>query len=491
MENERRSREDQDDQREREAPSPRPDDDAWIEKVVDVAGSLGFNKMRLRWKLIRWQESRRRSRRRREQQIAHIRYEHKTCPECGAIHDRSEARCTRCGAKLTSRAMQVLQRIGLTTPEFLSMSTMLALVLLGVYLRVWIAAGGGLGSPKSLLLIDFGGRLPTSLSDEPWRLVTAIFLHAGLWHLGFNLLAIATIGPRIEQVYGRLTMLMLFVVTGTLANAGTLAISGLAASAHGVGIGASGGVMGLIGAAAGYGQRLGTSGGRLVRNDMLKWSAYTFVFGYWVGADNWAHGFGFVAGAAFGYAVRPSVWTHPQLLPVRTLGKLIGAVGAIGALVIIFTRTPSPREASRPPDEDRAGNGLAQLAVICRHYDSGDRAGARAAATAMLRGTQVNDASEANDASEVNDASVEGMCAGLYEQRERCRTGNFDPALGNDRLNDTLRESQRQLCETYGAMLSKLPERAPRPAAHGSTDAPPAERGSADRGSADRGSAER
>src|ERR1051325_619778 len=285
MENERRSREDQDDKREREAPSPRPDDDAWIEKVVDVAGSLGFNKMRLRWKLIRWQESRRRSRRRREQQIAHIRYEHKTCPECGAIHDRSEARCTRCGAKLTSRAMQVLQRIGLTTPEFLSMSTMLALVLLGVYLRVWIAPGGGLGfpeaaavidfgraaagggrgAPKALLLIDFGGLLPTSLSDEPWRLVTAIFLHAGLWHLGFNLLAIATIGPRIEQVYGRLTMLMLFVVTGTLANAGTLAISGLAASAHGVGIGASGGVMGVMGAAAGYGQRLGPSGGRLGR----------------------------------------------------------------------------------------------------------------------------------------------------------------------------------------------------------------------------------
>src|SRR5579859_7941352 len=78
---------------------PQPDDDAWIEKVVEVAGSLGFNKMRLRWKLLRWSENRRKSRRRREQWFTHVRYEHKTCPECGAVHDKAEPVCTRCGAK--------------------------------------------------------------------------------------------------------------------------------------------------------------------------------------------------------------------------------------------------------------------------------------------------------------------------------------------------------------------------------------------------------
>ena len=61
---------------------PKQDGD-WIEKVVDVAGKLGFNKMRLRWKLIRWQENRRKAARRREQQVQHITYAHKTCPECG------------------------------------------------------------------------------------------------------------------------------------------------------------------------------------------------------------------------------------------------------------------------------------------------------------------------------------------------------------------------------------------------------------------------
>lgn len=325
-------------------PEPRPDDDAWIEKVVGVAGALGFNRMRVRWKLIRWQESRRKARRWREQRITHIRYEHKTCPECGAVQDRNEAICTSCGARLGSRGAQVLQRIGLSMPRALSMSTVLALALLAVYFRVWIAAGGGLGSPAAALLHDFGGRSQRATAGEPWRVLTAIFLHAGLMHLGFNLIAIATIGPRIEEIYGRLTMLAVFVITGALAAAGS-DLMGLV----GVGIGASGGVMGLVGAAAGHGQRTGTTAGRALRNDMVKWAAYTVLFGFMIHADNWAHVFGALTGAAFGYAVRPGVWKRRGLVAVRAATQLAGAAGAIAALAIIFTRSPTPPREMAPP----------------------------------------------------------------------------------------------------------------------------------------------
>jgi rhomboid protease GluP len=325
---------------------PRPDPDAWIEKVVTVAQALGMNPVRVRWKLIRWQDSRRRAQRRRAQWITHVRYQHKTCPECGRVQDRDEKVCTACSAALTRRGTQVLQRIGLTAPELMSMSTLLALAMLGVYLRVWLAAGGGLRAPGFEVLRAFGGHWSASTAAEPWRLVTSIFLHAGLWHLGFNLLAIASIGPRIEALYGRLTTLMLFVVTGALASLGS-DLMGLS----GVGIGASGGVMGLVGAAAGYGQRQGTAGGRALRNAMLQWSVYTFVYGLWLHADNWAHAFGLVTGAVFGYAVRPGTWSHPRLWPLRALGKLIGVAGTVGALAIIFTRTPPP---PREPRTDRA-----------------------------------------------------------------------------------------------------------------------------------------
>jgi len=419
---------------------PQPDADAWIEKVVKVAGALGLNRMRVRWKLLRWQESRRKARRWREQRIEHIRYQHKTCSECGAVQDKNEAICTGCGAKLIGRGIQVLQRIGLTMPRVVSMSTLLALGLLGVYVRVWIAAGGGIGSPPVALLHDFGGHSPWATAGEPWRLVTAMFLHAGLWHLGFNLIAIATIGPRIEALYGRLTMLMLFIITGTLANAGS-EVMGLA----GVGIGASGGVMGLIGAAAGYGQRLGTSGGRALRDDMLKWTAYTIVFGFWLGADNWAHAFGALLGAAFGYAVRPALWQRPRLVGLRALGKLVGVAGAVGGLAIIFTRTPAPLAEAPDALDDAADDtaDLAPLVRVCRMYYSGDPAGAITAAKPL----QGRDASA---------ASVERMCDELYELREKCRTGSI-PADAD------AREAQRALCEAGRATLAELPDRQSRP----------------------------
>jgi len=56
--------------------APGPDPDAWIEKVVAVAKALGMNPVRVRWRLIRWQEARRRGQRRREQWITHVRYQH-------------------------------------------------------------------------------------------------------------------------------------------------------------------------------------------------------------------------------------------------------------------------------------------------------------------------------------------------------------------------------------------------------------------------------
>ena len=439
-----------------------PADDAWIEKVVDIAGSLGFNKMRLRWKLLRWQESRRKARRWREQRMAHIGYQHKTCHECGAVQDRNEAICTRCGAKLTSRALQVLQRIGLTTPEFLSMSTVLVLVLIGVHLRVWLAAGNAAFSVPGQLLVDFGGRYPPLLSDEPWRLLTSIFLHAGLIHLGFNVLALATIGPRIEELYGRWTVLMLFVITGTLANLGSVAV-GLT----GVGIGASGGIMGLVGAAAGHGQRVGTSYGRTLRNDMLKWAAYTLLFGFWIHADNAAHALGFIAGAAFGYTVKPAAWNHPRLRVVRAIGKLIGAAAAIAALAIIFTRTPTPRPEPRQSpaafDDDTDEEGLDSMVEICRMYYGGDRRAAMAAASPKGQ--------------ELPPETIERVCDALYETREQCRTGNFGSGAAVERM----REVQQRTCDQLRPLLSQLPERPAKPVP---AESPPAERGSGEAGSA-------
>jgi membrane associated rhomboid family serine protease len=388
-------------------PPPEQDGD-WIEKVVNAAGKLGFNKMRLRWKLIRWQERRRQAARRREQQVQHITYAHKTCGECGAVQDKDEAVCGSCGAKLGKRGLQVLGRLGVMLPVGLSVSSLLALAILVAYGKTWVEMGGGFGSPSAALLHDLGARWPPSMADEPWRLLTPVFLHIGLLHLAFNLLAIASIGPRIEERYGRLSMLGLFVATGVLANMGALGVGDMVVSA-----GASGGVMGLIGVAAGSGQREGTGRGRALRNDMLKWSAYTFIFGFGMGADNWAHLFGGLAGAVFGFAVRPTTWRRRALIPARVLVGLVGIAGTIAALAIILTREP----ASPTAGDTRGSDAMDQYIEICKRHRAGDMPGAIEATKKYMEGFEVPAPTE------IDADVVERTCADLEGFRELCTAG--------------------------------------------------------------------
>jgi rhomboid protease GluP len=220
-----------------------------------------------------------------------------------------------------------------------------------------------LGVPVPILK-ELGGNLRHELlGGEYHRLLTACFLHAGIVHIGFNLFALATIGPQVESLYGRGSLLFFFVVTGALANLGSGLVGLGGAGSPNVGIGASGGIMGLLGVAAGWGQRDGTSAGRHVRNDMLKWAAYVLVFGLFVRADNWAHGFGLVAGFAIGWLLRPRAWRRPSLAAVRIAAAALGLAALVAALVLVarppervvtwrassYSRAPDRAEAPSPP----------------------------------------------------------------------------------------------------------------------------------------------
>jgi rhomboid protease GluP len=166
-----------------------------------------------------------------------------------------------------------------------------------------------------------------------------VFLHIGLIHLAFNLLALAQIGPAIEDVFGRGRMLFLFMFTGIVGFVTCQAINMPAVSA-----GASGAIMGLTGAAAGWGQRDGTSVGKGVRNQMLKWAAYTMIFGLLVHANNVAHAGGFLSGGILGLLMPPR-WLRRGFL--RGSDVAIGAL-ALAALAVAFflvLRPPASSEA--------------------------------------------------------------------------------------------------------------------------------------------------
>ncbi len=56
--------------------------------------------------------------------------------------------------------------------------------------------------------------VPLLILERPWTLVTYMFVHAGIWHLFFNMLALVFFGPRVEAEIGDRDFLLLYVVSG-------------------------------------------------------------------------------------------------------------------------------------------------------------------------------------------------------------------------------------------------------------------------------------
>lgn len=306
--------------------APDPDDrdpiPDWVETVTRIAGTLGFNQVRVRWKLQGWVNRRRAAARRREQTVARVTYEHRICRDCGAINDRGETSCTRCGQSLGLRALEIFGRLGLDVPRAISISALVGVMILAAYARIAFEHGTWLSSPARVL-IEHGSTIPYDGEGwEWWRATTSMLLHADLIHLVFNLLALASVGPRAEELLGRGGAFSLFVLSGTIAALGSVWLGPPA-----IGVGASGGIMGLIGAVGAAGQRSGTARGRAVRDDMLKWVLYTFVFGMFVSADHHAHGIGLVIGVAFGLAA-PLAWLTRAR--ARRLQLALGGVAFVG-----------------------------------------------------------------------------------------------------------------------------------------------------------------
>ena len=90
------------------------------------------------------------------------------------------------------------------------------------------------------------------VNGEYWRLFTALFLHYDIVHLLFNLFALYVLGPPLERAIGSLRFCACYLISGLGSSAGVVAltVAGLVHAAQL--IGASGCVMGIVGAWAGF-----------------------------------------------------------------------------------------------------------------------------------------------------------------------------------------------------------------------------------------------
>jgi membrane associated rhomboid family serine protease len=83
-----------------------------------------------------------------------------------------------------------------------------------------------------------------ALDNEYYRLLTAMFLHAGLIHIAVNMFSLWIIGPQLETLLGHVRYTALYLVAGLGGSVASFWFS----SPNVVGVGASGAIYGLMGA---------------------------------------------------------------------------------------------------------------------------------------------------------------------------------------------------------------------------------------------------
>lgn len=86
--------------------------------------------------------------------------------------------------------------------------------------------------------------------DQWWRVASCIFLHAGILHLATNMFGLYILGPFLERVLGRVKYIICFFLFGIGSSLFVVLLTQMNILEQALLIGASGGVLGLVGASA-------------------------------------------------------------------------------------------------------------------------------------------------------------------------------------------------------------------------------------------------
>ena len=124
--------------------------------------------------------------------------------------------------------------------------------LLLLNLAVFAVEGRSSTNPVTLSRLGALDPFLVIFGHQYWRMGTALFLHFGPLHLLFNLFALYVLGPALEHAIGGVRFLYCYIVSGLGSSAGVVLLT-LAGVIHPAQlVGASGCVMGIVGAWTGF-----------------------------------------------------------------------------------------------------------------------------------------------------------------------------------------------------------------------------------------------
>ena len=228
------------------------------------------------------------------------------CPNCRKLINHDEPICPYCGisrpgsvwkktipSNLLSSPYDMIKIIIYVNAAFYVFALLLNPTALGLSANPLAFLSP---SNNSLLLLGATGTIPIDRLGRWWTLLSASYLHGGLLHIAFNMLALRQLGPFVLREYGLYRFLIIYTVTG-IAGFYLSYLAGVPLT-----IGASASICGLIGATLYYGKSRGDIYGQAIYKQVLGWVVGLALFGFMIpGINNWGHGGGIVAGILLGF----------------------------------------------------------------------------------------------------------------------------------------------------------------------------------------------
>jgi rhomboid protease GluP len=263
------------------------------------------------------------------------------CTSCGVLVGVNDDTCYNCGRRNPGMwgyapALRALGGdLGFVPFVIGTCIILYALTMLASQGNIGMS-GLGLFSPSRRALLVFGesGAVPVFGLNRWWTVLSAGWLHGGILHLLFNMMALRQIGPATAELFGPGRMVIIYTA-GSVAG---FALSSIAAAyvprilflqGGFFTVGASASISGLVGAILAYGHRSGSSMARSYANSVI---IQLVLIGFLMPAiDNYAHAGGFAGGYLAARLLDP-------LKPER-IDHIVIAVGclAVSLLAIVVS----------------------------------------------------------------------------------------------------------------------------------------------------------
>jgi rhomboid protease GluP len=211
-------------------------------------------------------------------------------------------------ARVAEKAAARARLAGPGTDRWFGPGSWVLFALAAVCVGVFLAEERAGGSEVRAVLLRFGASRPAHVrTGEWWRFFTALFVHIGPRHLLGNMATLLVLGPALVAALGPWRFLAVYLAAGVAGNA----LSYQVTPPDVVSAGASGAILGVLGALGGQRLRFAASARYRGWQVVAALLAYLAVaVGAEPGVDTMAHLGGLAAGLVLGLLIPPPTATR-------------------------------------------------------------------------------------------------------------------------------------------------------------------------------------